>query len=186
MVKTYMSRPLEKALLILNPWVNVNWDNWEPESWYSIRRKILFDKYLRYAELHSLVGYDYSKKCLDVRSYLQLLGTEIGRNMFGQNVWTDVARHDITTSMNEGQSVVITGMRFKNEMAMVKALGGVLVWVTRPGFAPVNDHVSDNAVGPKDFDLVLKNDGSLAELHIKAHTLVSTIQEGTYNANDDL
>ena len=171
-----MSKPLEKALLILNPWVKVTWGNWVEGTWYSHANKsFALKQFVTYAELHQQVGYDESKNNHDVRNYLQKLGTEVGRNMFGENVWIDYALRDIDKMLAKGRNVVITGIRFPNELEGVKARQGLSVWVERTGYGPVNSHASDNTLGMEDFDKVLWNDGTLTDLKQNAYHLIGSV-----------
>lgn len=170
-IKLYMSKPLETALLRVNPWVDVRASNWETQ-----RDEILGDSdWLRYADLHGLVGYDASKKCLDVRNYLQKLGTEVGRNMFGENVWVDYGFGEADKLRNDGLNVAITGIRFPNELDAVRQRGGLSIWVERPGYGPVNTHASDNTLSADDFDVVVYNEGTLADLYEKARIIATTV-----------
>lgn len=154
-VKTYMSKPLEKALLMLDP--------------------IIFDGYWgrlpeRYSIIHETIGYDESKKIPEVRRMLQMLGTEIGRNMFGENAWVDLAFDDIIRLSKNDQNVVITGVRYPNEIEMINSFGSgwhiASVWINRPGVEPVNSHSSDNTLTPEDCDYVVENDGTLEDLYV--------------------
>ena len=67
---TFMSQPLNAALCRLNPQVEV-------------RRGEVF----RYVDLINQLGYTKAKELPEVRRLLQAMGTEVGRDMFGQNVW---------------------------------------------------------------------------------------------------
>jgi hypothetical protein len=167
-VKTYMSRPLETALLKMNPWVLVVPANWV----FSAYPKCLaYTAYTRYSELHELVGYEASKSCLDVRDYLQKLGTEIGREMCDPDVWARYAFREVDKYMPH-TSVAITGIRFPNELVWVKKREGVLVWVDRPGFGPVNAHASDKTLSPDQFDIRVPNDGTPDDLFVAIDRLV--------------
>lgn len=151
--KTYMSKPLEAALLALDPLVEAG------------------DAYpVRYSLVHRLEGYDASKRHPEVRRLLQNLGTEVGRAMLGENVWVDLAFAEVAR-LHDGSHVAITGIRFRNELDAVRARGGLAVWVDR-GLEPVNGHASDNTLGPLDFDVILKNDGTLDDLERRVATFV--------------
>lgn len=165
--KTYMSAPLEQALLILNPLIPVY-----PGKWINRDApKVLdYDSHLVYSDLHELVGYDESKKNIEVRRLLQVLGTEIGRNKFGEDCWVDMAFGVVDREIVE-RPVVITGIRYANELKAVRSRGGLAVWVNRAGRGPVNAHTSDNTLGPDDFDKVIHNDGSLVDLEAQAYAL---------------
>lgn len=164
--KTYMSKPLEQALLKLDPVVFIqdnlwsDWFDWEDSPYYGGH----LEKYCRYSDLHELVGYEKSKKVNEVRRLLQVLGTEIGRKMFGEDVWVNKAFGEVDGALQADERVVITGIRYRNELAALSGRGGLAVWVARPGYGPVNAHSSDNTLGPEDFDLTVDNDGSLEDL----------------------
>ena len=162
-IKTYMSKPLETALLRIDPWVSVKKPNWEPQTWPE--DALGNTEWLRYSELHKTVGYDYSKKCLDARDYLQKLGTEVGRNMFDQNVWVNIGFSEVDKLTEEGFNVAMTGIRFPNELQAIKERNGLAVWIERPGFSPVNQHASDNTLHKQDFDIAIHNIGTLEELY---------------------
>lgn len=61
------------------------------------------------------------------RYALQLMGTEAGRNVFGQDLWT----LSVERRLEENGQYVITDTRFPNEMKMITQLGGVIVRVKR-------------------------------------------------------
>jgi hypothetical protein len=148
--KTYMSKPLEQALLRLNPWINLTLPEYVERLGHPV---------VRYQALHEAVGYDLSKKEPEVRGLLQRLGTEVGREMFGENVWVDAM---LKEAESLGGNVVVTGMRFRNEMDAVQS-SGPTIWVDR-GLPPVNSHASDNTLGPDDFDIIVDNTGTLEDL----------------------
>jgi hypothetical protein len=165
--KTYMSYALEQALLTLDP-VITSWPHRWGGHWGEVCDRLPLAGYLRYSEIHELVGYDASKLNTEVRRMLQVLGTEIGRNMLGENVWVDAAFKKVD-ELRAHSSVAITGIRYPNELAAIKTRGGVSVWISRPGFTPINSHTSDNALGPDDFDIVIENAGDVAALFETAH-----------------
>lgn len=153
-VKTYMSKPLEKALLTLDPWIDFGGMD-----------------HMHYSQLHAHVGYDESKKNPEVRRLLQKLGTEVGREMFDPDVWIDLVFEEISYLMLDNP-VVLTGVRYPNELHAVHSRGGFAVWVDRPGVGPVNTHSSDNTIGPEDCDVRVVNDGSLEDLYGKVKALL--------------
>lgn len=77
----------------------------------------------------------------EVRRFLQLLGTEGGRDNLGPNVWVDAAFKDY----NPRLPTVFTDVRFPNEIEAIKARGGIIVRIDRVGHVPVNGHVSEFA-----------------------------------------
>jgi hypothetical protein len=143
-----MSKPLEKALLILNPIVDRNMN-------------------LRYSEVHEAVGYDESKKIPEVRRLLQTLGTEVGRNLMGEDVWLNKVIEDTMLHWPK-QNVVVTGVRYPNELQGFKNSAArhslESVWIERPGVKAINAHSSDNTLSRSDFDMYCINSGTLEDL----------------------
>jgi hypothetical protein len=160
-VKLNMSAPLHDAMLALNPLVPMEF-RYSTGHW-------------RYRDLVEKVGYTEAKENPEVRRLLQALGTEVGRKMFGENVWVDIAAQNIDALRDQGLNVAITGIRFPNEVDLIHAdrghgAPGELVWVERPGqetpTGELSTHSSES-LGPDFFDTVLANDGTLEDLYAK-------------------
>jgi len=170
--KTFMSEPLLEAVLALHPaggpWVRID----RPVSVPPLRAVTwTTGEFVRFGELVEKIGYTATKEHADARAYLQGLGTEVGRKMFGENVWTDIARRKLEALHDQGPAV-ITGLRYPNELEMVRSLGGTTVWVSRPGLsAPRSEHTSETSLDAEDFDLVVYNDGTLEDLRHEAARL---------------
>jgi hypothetical protein len=66
------------------------------------------------------------KKEFSPRLALQLLGTEAGRNVFHKDIW-------VISLLNraKGKDVVVTDVRFKNEIDYIQNNGGIVVRVKR-------------------------------------------------------
>jgi len=168
-VKIGMSDPLREHLRILNPWIKVRLRE-------ALRLRIR-PGFHRAADLLERLGYVDAKTIRDLREFMQRDGTDGGRNFFGENIWVDKARAWITEELEQGEWVVVTGLRFLNEVWMVNDLDGNTAWVHRPGLAaPSGDaasHASENSVGPADFDQVIDNAGTLSDLFAKADELAA-------------
>lgn len=121
----------------------------------------------------SVIGVDCSDEAKDLprnqygvstRHMLQTLGTEWGRDRNGNNFWIDVFARS-----NAGQCVIVPDVRFENEADLIRE-HGVLICIEGRGGIDGN-HVSEQAVSIKDGDIVISNDGSLAELYAKLDLL---------------
>jgi hypothetical protein len=109
-------------------------------------------------------GWERAKKEPEVRQFLQRLGTEGGRDIFGQDFWVE---H--TLNLYEfSPRLVICDVRFRNEAEAIRARGGDVVRITRPGFDAPNDHVSEHDLDGYSFNTEIYNDGSLDDLELKA------------------
>lgn len=59
---------------------------------------------------------------------LQFMGTDVMRNNFDKDVWVKIATNTMKTAITGGKNLVITDVRFPNEMELIRSLGGKL-WV---------------------------------------------------------
>jgi energy-coupling factor transporter ATP-binding protein EcfA2 len=81
------------------------------------------------------------------RHAMTTLGTEWGRELIDQNIWTELTKRHIQTSREyDGKVVLITDVRFHNEARAVKEMGGELVRVDRTGQEPDLSHPSEQHI----------------------------------------
>ena len=161
-VKLGMSDALADALYILNPWVEVAVEH--------------ASSHQRYASLVDSMGYVKAKTFPDARAYLQLLGTEVGRNLISENVWVDIIKRRIDALTADGKAVVVTGIRYKNELDMIAELNGVSWWVDRADIISDSTHSSENSVTKEDFDAIIPNHGSRADLYVAVEDYLDTLK----------
>lgn len=83
---------------------------------------------------------------------MQTLGTEWGRDLIHPDLWADLWRYRAEAVLATGRAVLNDSVRFENEAAAIRALGGVVVrLVGRSGdLAPA--HASEAGVGA-DFEV---------------------------------
>lgn len=161
-----MSDALHEAALKLNPIVKPGGAGYQNDP-------------VTYAQATEYHGYVGAKELYpEYRRFLQVLGTEVGRDMFGENVWVDLMADKIEKVTAEGKNVVVTGIRFPNEVDLISRLG-VSVWVKRPpmnALDAVSTHASENSVTEADFHYVIKNDKTLNELYVAVDGLVANLE----------
>jgi hypothetical protein len=94
----------------------------------------------------------------EMRRLLQVMGTEVGREMFGEESWVEM----VARQVSQHEKVVITDVRFPNEAAFVRSVGGRVIRIERLGNRPVNQHASEKL----DFrvDMVIPNNGTIEDL----------------------
>lgn len=115
----------------------------------------------RYKDLVDVYGLDKAKDSHpEIRRLLQVFGTEVGRDMFGENFWVQLALNSAKEDL-----VVISDVRFKNEAEGIKAAGGQVWRINRNGIGPVTSHASEIDLDDYAFDNVLLNDYSVLELN---------------------
>lgn len=144
---------VREAVYRLNPvidhWCSGSFGHAEPEAW-------------TVQQLVNHYGWEHVKvQFPEARRLLQVMGTEVGREMFGEDAWIEMVGRQVK-ALPLGVPVVITDVRFQNEADYVRSLGGIVLQVKRPGTGPVNDHASDRI----DFeaDGVIGNVGTLGVL----------------------
>jgi hypothetical protein len=116
-------------------------------------------------QLIEYVGWDEAKRFMDVRRLLQRIGTEAGREILGPNVWVDVVSGRVTAAAMCGcHGVVITDLRFDNELHYLRYRHSTIVRISRPGVGPVNDHESDQHLAGFEVDHEIVNDGDKEKL----------------------
>jgi len=150
------SDPLNDVLTVLNPFVMIQ------ASGHDM---------LRYAEVVGSRGFTKAKEIPEVRRLLQYIGTEVGRQMFHEDFWVDIVAERVSRLTDEGHNVALTGVRYKNEIDMVRRLGGSTLYITRPGISEISEHASENSLTADDFEHVIDNDKGIAELENKAGEL---------------
>jgi hypothetical protein len=143
------------------------------EALYVLNPVILSDADGRTWTLQEIVddiGWEDAKRRYEeIRRMLQVLGTEVGREMISQDVWVNAAFKDL----DDKKKYVFTDLRFENEHHAIDSRLGLLIKVTRPGVGAVNDHKSEKELPDKWFDAHIKNDGDLTDLHTKVRDILA-------------
>lgn len=113
-------------------------------------------------------GWDAAKQDPEVRALLQRMGTEVGREILGQNIWVDTAMKKASRKFVgepwPGGRYVFTDVRFPNEARAILRDGGELWRIKRPGTEPVNAHPSETALDDQEAHVTIFNEGTLDEL----------------------
>lgn len=173
-----LADPLRTAMLAMDPYVLIDKDHPLVVQHFNDAHIVGEDVLERMTAIVRLVGWDAAKQVPEIRRLLQTYGTDAGRDVFGENCWTDLARQRILQNARGGFKSVVTDVRFESESKMVHELGGIVVNILRPGVGPVNSHSSD--AGIESYDKIIYNNSSIADLHQKVLGVVS------YSKNDHL
>ena len=89
------------------------------------------------------------------RHAMQTLGTEWGRRQIAPDLWTSIV---IARAGLEHCNVVISDVRFPNEVEVIRELGGEVWRIARPGCRG-DGHLSETLMDGIDPDHVVWNDG---------------------------
>jgi len=128
-----------------------------------------------YVNLIDVLGpednWEAAKELPEVRRLMQRIGTEAGRNVLGDSIWTDAAQRTIR---DIDGPVVITDVRFPNEYALVEdVLDGWTVRISRPSLPVGADlHISETALDDTYPRYEIVNDSTIADLHKAADLVV--------------
>ncbi|MDT8441482.1 MAG: hypothetical protein RQ723_07460 [Desulfuromonadales bacterium] len=109
------------------------------------------------------------------RRILQWWGTEY-RRAADPDYWTKAWGRKIEGLDLAALHLLVDDVRFVNELQVVRAHGGLLLKVERPGFNGANDHSSENSLDHvRDWDALIVNDGSLEEFLGKVEQTFSAL-----------
>lgn len=109
-VRIALADAVRDALYALNPWVNST---------------------ERVADIVEDIGWEKAKNIGEIRALLQRMGTEAGRQIHGDHLWTAVADAKIA-ALQPGTPVVVTDIRFPDEGAWILSKGGIIIEIYRP------------------------------------------------------
>ena len=80
------------------------------------------------------------------RSWAQWLGTEVGRELHGDDCWIRLMQREWEQVRRSVDGMVVSDIRFDNEAAAIRELGGVVVCVDRSAAQPIAPHKSERGV----------------------------------------
>jgi len=112
-------------------------------------------------------GWEPAKQNPAIREQLQNLGMA-ARKVFGEDFWVQRTLWPVL----EKDKIVVTDVRFPNEMQAIWAQNGIIWRVEREGIGPVNDHVSEHATKDIGPDSYIFNNGTLEDLEKTVHNMM--------------
>lgn len=127
-------------------------------------------------------GYEQAKATPEVRRLYQRIGTEAGRDVFGPDVWVDIALKAVEAVADP---LVFTDVRFGNEALAARkrgqldGRGTILVRMVREiGNETLTNgtgnHPSETGVATMTVDHEVANDGTIGDLEAVVHTLITS------------
>lgn len=127
---------------------------------------------LRLADLVSSIGWEAAKTYPEVRRLLQELGVSVRLHTHA-NVWLDVVEDTLGEAALRGRRIVVTDVRFPNEVEQIRRHRGVIVRINRPGLErdAASRHISERALDDLEPDYTLDNSGTLDDLHLAVRAL---------------
>lgn len=135
---------------------------------YRLNPLVTYDG-MRLAHLVDLEGWDIAKTLPEVRRLLQVMGSEVGRDMIDPQVWVELT----LGSTKNDDKIVISDVRFKNEAEEIKWKGGKVWRVSRiDADSPINLHRSETDLDHWLFDEYISNNGTIMDLREEISKLI--------------
>jgi hypothetical protein len=102
-------------------------------------------------------------ECFSPRTWAQWLGTEVGRNIGGVDVWVNLMAREwwLRNGSSHTARMVVPDVRFENEARRIHLLGGVVIRVIREDVAPVAAHVSERGLDDSLVNVQVFNTGDI-------------------------
>lgn len=157
---------LREAALKLDPWITVEADerhllNWRPAATAPV--------VVRLSALVRELGWEKAKELREVRRTLQCMG--VGVRDLDPEFWVRVVMDAVDNHLGP---VVITDVRFPNEVAAVVSRAGRTVRVVNPRVPAAEDqHVSETALDLYQPRHVVMNAGTIEDLHRHADRIAA-------------
>jgi hypothetical protein len=92
------------------------------------------------------------------RQLMQLLGTDWGRHLIHEDIWVMAAKQKVNSL--DCFNIVFDDVRFENEAAMIRSLGGLIIHIDRDSDS-MDGHVSEAGIERHDADYLIVNNGAL-------------------------
>ena len=155
----------------------------------------------------------YWSKKLNISNFtprlaLQLIGTDVMRNHFDPNIWLNSLEYRVKKLHNQNECVVISDCRFKNELELIKRVGGTTILVQRDekpewydiALAANNGDAVAKHIMSRDFtdvhsseydwigcdiDFTINNNGTLEELYANVDEVIDKLPQKPQIFNDN-
>lgn len=159
---------VRQAALDLDPYITVQQDEYRLlEGWCLPYDRVYLT---RLSHLVGALGWEQAKEIREVRRTLQNFGTESIRKL-DPEFW---ARAVMTQAAAIDGPVVITDVRFPNEVAAVVTNTGTTVRVVNPRLPrPDEEHISESALDYYAPRFTVPNVGTIEDLHRHADRIAS-------------
>lgn len=111
------------------------------------------------------------------REFMQYMGTEFGRQMIHDQIWVE----SCLGRCENYERVVISDVRFENEVQAVKDRGGFIIRVDRPSVRiEQSSHASETGFSESYVDYNILNDETLDDLYGKIEKIMKDIFKRKY------
>ena len=137
----------------------------------------------------------FAEKDEHTRKVMQRVGTEEGRDKFGEDIWLKYAFEWMAVHASRGiKRIIVSDVRFHNEFDFIKSLGGIMIRVDANGrnrdalqkevakgvgkLEDIANHKSETELDSgRQFDYRIDNDHGAENVHIQVRQLIRSIRE---------
>jgi len=119
------------------------------------------------------------------RTVFQFIGTDVFRKQIdkiipnvGDKFWVVLIKKKILDIQkdNPNANIVVTDVRFKNEVDMIKSLGGLIIKVERPSIGLIDSHISEKEIDMiNNYDKLILNDSTIMDLHDRVDEFMDSL-----------
>ena len=116
------------------------------------------------------------------RDSFTFLGTLFRDNMdslfpgIKKDFWIVKTLKEYKKYLNKEESVVITDVRYQNEVEHIKKSGGIIIKVVRKDIDNISTHESETEIDSiKDIDYCIHNDSTLEELYTRVDKIMDNL-----------
>lgn len=171
---------------------------------YITKEEALKVRNTKLQEIDTFIPLRYKAKQWTPRLLLQVMGTQIGRNIIHPDIWVNATMSEYklqhfrtvkTDGVFSHQEMmwpkwIITDVRFPNEAKAIKDRKGITIRINREikhqvealggrtdvpeGYFPTNQHESETALDDYEFDYMIDNNGTIENLIEKVRQILIT------------
>jgi len=124
---------------------------------------------------HQEIQNPSNQTAVTVRRILQWWGTEYRRDQ-DPEYWTKAWARKVESYDLTRVHILVDDIRFMNELEILKAEGGLIVRIIRPGFDGAGNHASETSLdGYTEWDGSILNDGSLLQFFEKVEATIESL-----------
>ena len=106
----------------------------------------------------------FIKKDTETRNKLQEIGTEFGRDKYGEDIWIKIVYNWMKVYASRGiRRFIITDVRFENEVNFIKQLNGIIIRV----YAPDRNLTKLKQESKNNQDIMNKLQNHSSEIYVK-------------------
>jgi hypothetical protein len=153
-VRMGFADPMREAIARLDPWIDF------------AGLRIPLSEALRITDWDGL-----KEESNEIRPLLQRMGTEVGREMFGEDIWVNY----LISKAHQHDRVVVSDVRFENEARAIHRSFGSVWRIDRPGVEAANDHVSEHDLDEFPFDIYITNAHTKEHLYDAVDMLIGNV-----------